>query len=226
MYTTGIKSMASDERPRERLLKHGAGSLHNRELLAIVLASGAAGLSALDLADCLLSGGGLRGLNARGVDELSRVPGVGPARVCQVKAALELGLRLAAAVPESRPTVATPSDVAALVMGEMRYLDREVFKVVLLDTKNHVIEVATVSVGTLDSSHAHPRESFKRAVMRSAASVIFVHNHPSGDPEPSQQDYLLTRRLTEAGEILGIEVLDHIVIGDNRFASVREKRGL
>lgn len=221
-YHLTIKEMALELRPRERLSAHGAQSLSDAELLAIMLRSGTAAATAIDLANQLLTGfGGLRGLMDVGIDELQGVRGVGLAKAAQVKAAVELGRRAACRPGASRPVVRTPEEAAGLVMEEMRYLDREHFRALVLNTKNHVLAVDKISVGTLNSSAVHPRELFKNAIRRSAAAVVLLHNHPSGDPTPSPQDVDLTKRLVEAGEIIGIPVLDHIIIGDNRFTSFK-----
>ncbi|MBO8141847.1 MAG: DNA repair protein RadC [Firmicutes bacterium] len=221
-----IRDLPVHERPRERLLSGGERSLSTRELLAIVLRTGTARESALGLADRLLArGGSLRGVAAMPASELLQVPGMGPAKAAQLKAALELGRRLAMEPPRERMAVRRPQDVAALLMAELRDLDREVFKVVMLDTKHRVISIDTLSIGDLHGTLVHPRELFKDAIRRSSSALILAHNHPSGDPEPSPDDIDLTARLVAGGRLLGIEVLDHIVIGDNRYVSLRE-RGL
>jgi len=217
-----MKDLPEELRPRERLQRHGAETLSEAELLAILLRTGTSRASALDLAGELLARfEGLRGLLAAGTDELAAVRGMGPAKAAQVKAALELGRRLAASRQGARPTVRTPDDAAAVVMEEFRHQDREHFAVLVLNTKNQVLAVERVAVGTLNSTTVHPREVFKCAVRRSAAALILVHNHPSGDPTPSRQDLDLTRRLAEAGEIMGIAILDHLIIGDNRYTSLK-----
>ncbi|NMB24780.1 MAG: DNA repair protein RadC [Firmicutes bacterium] len=218
-----IRDLPTGERPREKLLKHGVGALSNRELLAIVLRVGTRQRSALSLADeVLVHFGSLRDLREARCEELQAIEGIGLAKATQVLAALELGRRVQASV-RVPDVVRTPQDVSDLIMEELRYLDREVMRLLILDTKNQVIATPTVSVGVLDASMVHPREIFKDCIRRSAASVIVVHNHPSGDPSPSANDIEVTRRLRRAGEILGIDVLDHIIIGDNRFVSLKEE---
>ncbi|MGB9887236.1 MAG: RadC family protein [Moorellales bacterium] len=220
----GIKSLPEEVRPRERLARLGPEALSDAELLAIILRTGWAEESALELAHRLLAQPRGREYLARaGLAELAAVKGMGPAKAAQVKAAVELGRRLAQTAPSSRPVIRSPAEVAELVMEEMRYLDREHFRTLSLNTKNRVLYLDTISVGSLNSSLVHPREVFKRAVMHSAASVILIHNHPSGDPTPSAEDIEVTRRLVQAGNILGIAVLDHLVIGDGRYVSFKEQ---
>jgi DNA repair protein RadC len=223
-YRPTIKELPEDIRPRERLLKEGAEVLSDVELLAILLRTGSRATTAIDLASLLMARfKNLHRLVDAAVEELSAVKGVGPAKASQVKAALELARRLAQFSESSRPVIKSPDDAAALVMEEMRHLDREHFRAVLLNTKNQVISTDKVSVGTLNSSTVHPRELFRNAIRKSAASMVLVHNHPSGDPAPSREDLDITRRLVEVGKIVGIEILDHIIIGDNRFTSFRAK---
>lgn len=217
-----VRDLPRGERPRERMQRLGSEHLSTAELLAIILRTGARGQGALQLAAALLSGpDGLRRLVNAPVEELAAVPGIGMAKACAIKAALELGRRLGSE-SASRPTVRSPQDVSQLLMEEMRYLEKEQFRVLLLNTKHQVLAVQVVSLGDLTSTIVHPREIFKEAVRRAAAAVILAHNHPSGDPTPSREDVEVTRRITEAGKILGIEVLDHIIIGDNRYISLRE----
>lgn len=225
-YRVTIKEMPVELRPRERLLKEGPQLLSDIELLAIMLRTGSTGLSAVELATVLLGRfGGLKQLLDVSTEELSEFKGMGPAKVAQIRAALELGRRVAMATAWDRPAIKSPENAAALVMEEMRHLDREHFWALLLNTKNQVLSREIVSIGTLNSSAIHPRELYKAAIRRSAAGVILVHNHPSGDPTPSQQDIDVTKRLIEAGNIIGINVLDHLVIGDNKFVSFKA-RGL
>jgi DNA repair protein RadC len=217
-----IKEWPPGERPRERLLAEGAGALSDAELLAIVLRSGSAatGETALDLARRLLAGGGLVDLAGRGAAELAGLPGVGSARGAQVAAACELARRIARS-RAARKRIGGPRDAYALLDARLGGLDRERFEVLLLDTKHRVLGVEMVSLGGLDSAPVHPREVFKPAIRRGAAAVIVGHNHPSGDPAPSPDDVEMTRRLVGSGELLGIPVLDHIIVGERRFCSLR-----
>lgn len=221
-YKVMMREMPEELRPRERMLQHGPEALSEVELIALLLRSGTAAVSALELATLLLAKfEGIRGLMRAGVHELQTIKGIGPAKAAEIKAALELGRRVALA-PASEPRVIrSPEDVTGLVMEDYRHLDREHFGVLLLNTKHHVIGNERISIGTLNSSNVHPREVFKSAIRRSAAAMILVHNHPSGDPTPSRQDIELTGRLVEAGALIGIEILDHLIIGDNKYISFR-----
>lgn len=219
-----IRELPVAERPMERFLTQGAEALSEAELLAIIIRTGTRAATAVDVARRLLAldPAGLRFLvNAR-VEELAVVGGVGRVKAAQIKAALEIGRRLAMR-QETRVTIRSPKDAEGVVAERLRYQEQEHFLVVLLNTKHHVLGVETVSVGGLSSSVVHPRDIFKSPVRRNAAAVILAHNHPSGDPTPSREDIDVTKRLAEAGKLLGIEVLDHIVVGDNRYVSFREK---
>lgn len=221
--TFTIKDMPEDERPRERLMKFGADALSTGELLGILLGTGTRSQTAVTLGNRLMTQfGGLRGLVTCDIHEFMSVEGIGLAKAARLEAALELGKRVAALGSSDGTIIRSPGDVAALVMPSMRYLKKEYFKSILLTTKNEVMDICTVSVGTLDASLVHPRELFKDAIKRSCAAVILVHNHPSGDPYPSPEDIRLTRRLREAGTLLGIKVLDHIIVGDGRYVSFQE----
>jgi DNA repair protein RadC len=223
-YDVSIKERPSDERPRERLEKLGASTLSVTELLAIQLRTGSTVQSALGLAGELLHAfGGLRGLAGASREELTRVKGIGGVKATEICAAVELSRRLSALSADERPCIRSPQDVSNLLMAEMRDLKKEHLKSLLLDSKNRVMKTCTVSVGILDSSLVHPREVFKDAIVASAAAIIVVHNHPSGDPAPSAEDRRITQRLHECGALLGIELLDHIILGDNRFVSLKER---
>jgi len=225
-YRPTIKDLPVDERPRERLARVGEGALSTTELLAIILRTGVGGESALDLARRLLSRyGGLPGLARASFTELQSEKGLGEAKTAQVKAALEMGRRMLLAAPEDRFIVRSPADVAQLLMAEMGHLEQEHFRVLYLDTRNRLLGSETVYVGSLNASHIRVGEVFREAVKRNCASIIVAHNHPSGDPTPSPEDVEVTRQLVTAGNLLDIEVLDHLIVGQQRFVSLRE-RGL
>ena len=191
--------------------------------MAIIIRTGTRRESSLDLAQKILKEhGGLSYLARASVEELKNIRGIGPAKAAQIKAAIEIGRRLVSTDQRERPAIKSPQDVANLLLEEMRYLDREHFNAVLLDTKNRVIAVDNISIGGLNASLVHPRELFKRAVIKSAAGIILVHNHPSGNPKPSSEDKQVTYRMVKAGEIMGIDVLDHIIIGDGVYESLKE----
>ncbi len=228
-----LRSLPYWERPRERLARLGPGALSDAELLAILLRTGdgSAAASALDLARRLLAEGArrtgdpkraLRFLATASVQELSQLKGIGPAKAAQVKAGVELGRRVARDESLERTVVASPADVARYFLAELRDLEQEQLYALLVDGKGGIIACELISVGDLSGAPAHPREVFKAAVRQNAHAVILVHNHPSGDPTPSELDVAVTRRLAEAGRILGIEVLDHLVVGDNRYVSLRQ----
>ena len=219
-----IKELPADERPREKMKERGAQALGNCELLAILLRTGTAAESALRLAENLLDReGGLAGLGHATLEEVEQVRGIGEAKAVTLLAALELGRRVDSLAPLDRTAVRTPDDVAALLLPRFRYESRESFVAVLLSTKNHVLKTPVISVGSLNASIVHPRELFREAINASAAAVIVAHNHPSGDPTPSPEDVSLTRKLVEAGKILDIPVLDHVVLGDGKYVSFKEK---
>ncbi len=217
-----LKHWPEDERPRERLIRHGAEGLSDAQLLAIIIRSGEGGRTAIDLGRELLERcGGLDGIAQAGIREVCSVKGIGPAKAAEIKAAIEIGRR------QQRPAVAGASfcssrDVAEYYRPRLKDVKKEMFHCALLDSKNKVLRNDVVSVGTLTASLVHPRDTFKSAIRESAAAVIFVHNHPSGDTKPSQEDILLTRRLVQAGDILGIRVLDHIIVGDGDHFSFRD----
>lgn len=221
-----LRDLPADLRPRERILLAGPAALSNAELLALLLRTGVAGESVLRVAEQLLARlGGLPGIAQATWEEICAVPGVGPAKAAQVKAALELGKRLLVSLPQDRPQIRSPADVSALLMLDMALLDQEHMRALLLDTKNYVLRVATVYTGSLNTAVVRVGEVFREAIRANAASIIVVHNHPSGDPTPSPEDVRVTEMLIEAGKLLDIAVLDHVVIGRNRFVSLKE-RGL
>jgi DNA repair protein RadC len=219
-----VRELPPDERPRERLKRLGPEALTTSELIAILFRTGSRKSGAQDVAQRLLSRfGDLERLARASIEELCEVEGVGAVKAMEVKAALELGRRLAGFTGEAKPVIRSPEDVKALFMGDFTGLDKEHFRAVLLNTKNHVLKTVEISVGSLDSSLVHPRECFRPAVAASAASIILLHNHPSGDPEPSADDIAITKRLKEAGKNLGIEVLDHIIFGQGTYVSLKER---
>ena len=220
----GISSWPEQERPREILLSYGAQGLSDAQLLAIVLRVGRQDSSAVEVAmDLLTQLGGLRGLANRGLEELCAIRGIGPAKAAQILAAVELGKRALATPLTEGKRIQGSQHIFQHYYPLLRDLRHEVFKAVLLDAKHIIIRDFTVSQGSLTVSIVHPREVFNVAVRESAAAIIFVHNHPSGDPRPSEEDHALTQRLIAAGEILGIRVLDHIVIGDGKYVSFADE---
>lgn len=222
-YTT-IRELPPEERPREKLAHWGAPSLREYELLAILLRTGTAQMSALQLAQHLLQKfGGVRGVMHASVQELANIKGMGLAKATQIAAAMELGRRVALSQFHERPQIRSPEDVYQLMHIQLLGERREHFLAVMLDTKNRVVRTETISIGTLDSSLVHPREVYRVVIREGAACWIAVHNHPSGDPTPSPEDIAVTRRLKEAGELLGVELLDHLIIGDGNYTSLREK---
>ncbi len=220
-----IHDLPVSERPRERLHKYGVEALSAQEILALILGRGISGESVTITSQRLLSRfGNLRGISEATIEELAEVKGIGPAKASQIKAAFELANRLEdSQLSDKNPVVKTPEDVVSLVQRLLKGKKKEHFLVLSLDTRGRLIKTSEVSVGSLDSSIVHPREVYKEALTASAASVIFVHNHPSGEPEPSEDDIKLTERLVEAGNIMGIEVLDHVITGDNKYRSLKRE---
>lgn len=225
-YAPMMRDVAEAERPRERLVQVGEQSLSTAELLAIILRTGDRGESVVRLAERLLATyGGLPGLARASVSELKSEKGMGPAKSVEIKAAMELGRRLMASNPQERSKVSSPADAANLLMSEMVFLDQEHLRLILLDTRNNVLATPTIYIGSLNTSVIRIAELFRAAIRENAAAMIVAHNHPSGDPSPSPEDIAVTRQLVSAGQLLDIEVLDHIVIGHQRFVSLKE-RGL
>ncbi len=218
-----MKDMAPHDRPREKLERLGATSLGDNELLAIVLGTGSRHGDALDLANRLLDhAGGLYGLTRIGTSELRRVGGIGFARATQVLAAVELGRRTLVRGVAERPWLGTPRQLAAYLLPQYGSQPVEQFGIVMLDTKHRVIRVKLVSVGSLDTTIVHPREVFREAASASAAAIVLFHNHPSGDPTPSTEDLVLTTRMVNAGDVMGIHVVDHLILADQRYFSLVE----
>jgi DNA repair protein RadC len=223
-YHATLREMPSDERPRERLAQHGAGSLQTAELLAVILRTGTERDNAIEMAHKLLINyGGLAGLLRADFAELCAEHGLGFAKVAQIKAALEIGLRLALTAVEDRPRISSPDDVFRLVGVEMAALSQEQLRVLLLDTKNGVMHIQTVYTGTVNASLVRAAEIVRPAVMRNCPSIIIVHNHPSGDPSPSSEDVRMTTQVRQAAAVLDIALLDHVVIGQGRHVSLREQ---
>ena len=225
-YHVGLKDLPRDVRPRERLKQDGAESLSATELLAIILRTGSRRANVLELANSLLARNkGLEGLSRAGIADMCREIGLGPAKAIQLKAAFELGRRVAQFEPAESLQVRSPGDLAPRMIGSMSHLEQEHLRVVLLNTKNRVVAEEEVCRGSLNSAAVRIGEVFREPIRQNAAAIILVHNHPSGDPEPSREDQRLTELVREAGELLDVELLDHLVIGRRDFVSLRE-RGL
>ncbi|MCM3717013.1 RadC family protein [Fictibacillus phosphorivorans] len=219
-----IKDYPLQERPRERLLQDGPDTLSNYELLAILLRTGTKQMSAIQLSHHIIQHfEGLRHLKDATIGELKEINGIGPAKAVELMAAIEIGKRISRLQFEERYTIRSPEDGARYLMDELRFLHQEHFVCLYLNTKNQVLNKKTVFIGSLNTSIVHPREVFKEGLKRSCASIICFHNHPSGDPAPSREDIEVTKRLVECGKMLGIEVLDHIIIGDQKYVSLKEK---
>jgi len=223
-YQTTIKEMPINERPRERMQQDGVHVLSNAELIGIILSSGTEKISAVELGRMVLchQPEGLTFLRNCTVEELCKIRGIGPAKACQILAAVELGKRISLTEVNQRYKIKCPEDVSRLLMENMRFLQKEKFCTLLLNTKHEVMNVEEISVGSLNASIVHPREVFIPAIKKSSSAIILVHNHPSGDPTPSKEDIQITKRLIESGALIGISVLDHVIIGDNQFTSLRE----
>jgi DNA repair protein RadC len=220
-----MKELPQSERPRERLLAHGAGALTNQELLALLIGSGVRGMSAMALALKALghTDEGIVWLQTASPEELSRISGIGNAVACRISAAVELGKRISESRIAQHIRFDSPDDIALLFMEDLRYEKNERFKILLLNVRGEMMGRELVSAGGISSSIVDAREVFRPAVRRGAASIVLVHNHPSGDPSPSPQDIEVSNDLIKAGRILGIRVLDHLIIGDGRFTSFRRE---
>ncbi len=226
-YRLRIADLPTDERPRERLRHAGPGALSTAELIGIILAVGTTSENVVQMAQRLLSKfGGLGGLSHASVSQLSAEKGLGGGvKAIQLKAAFELGRRLVAESPGDRPTITSPQEAANLVLSEMSLLEQENMRVILLDTRNRVMDIQKVYQGSLNTTLVRVGELFREAIRANCAAIIVVHNHPSGDPSPSPEDVAITKDLVSAGQLLNVEVLDHLVIGRQRFVSLKE-RGL
>ena len=221
-----MKSQIYTEKlPREKILAKGVESLSNSELIAVLLRTGTKNKSVIELANDILmyDSRGIRFLKEASVEELCEIEGIGISKASLIKAALELGVRISESIPD-KYSVKNPWDIYEYYMESMRYLNHEIFKTVLLNTKNEIISDMDISSGTLNSSLVHPREVFKYAIKKSANKVILIHNHPSGCTKPSNEDINITKRLVECGRIIGIEVIDHIIIGDGSYFSFKENK--
>ena len=218
-----MKAIAPHDRPREKLDRLGAAGLGDNELLAIIVGHGSRQISALDVANLVLdAAAGVHGLTRASRDELGRVKGVGAAKAAQILAAVELGRRTLSRTPGDRVQFDGPEDVAAYLMPQYGSRSVEHFGIVLLDTKHRVLRTRVLSVGTLDASLVHPREVFREATLGGAAAIVLFHNHPSGDPVPSGDDVALTTRLVRAGDLMGVDVIDHIIVADACYCSFKE----
>lgn len=219
-----ISDLQQSDRPRERLEKLGAKSLSDAELLAILIRAGIPGENAVQVGQRLIKEfGGLYGIHRADFEDVCQLKGIGPAKAAQIKAAIELGRRMARENLEEQPAIHSPQDAADLLLYEMSALEQEEVRVILLDTRNRVLKIDFIYRGSLNTSNIRIGELFKAALKRSAASIIVVHNHPSGDPSPSPDDIAITRAIIQAGKLLDLEVLDHLVIGRGRFVSLKER---
>jgi DNA repair protein RadC len=223
-FPSSVREMAPEDRPRERLMRLGPEALRDAELLAVLFRTGTRRVGAVALADQLLRHfGDLRALARASVEEIWQVPGVGPVKAVEIKAALELGMRLARHSDKGRHRIRCSQDVVDYLMPRFRNCEVEVFKCLLLNTKHEVLKVLDISHGGIDGTAALPSDVFRQAVREGAKAVIVCHNHPSGDPEPSQDDIRLTQRLAESGSLLAVTLVDHIVFGDGRHVSLKER---
>ena len=223
-FPSAIGEMPEEERPRERLEKTGAASLRDAELLAILFRTGTSTMGAVKLAETVLNHfGGLRQLSRASLEELQQVKGIGKVKAIEIKSALELGTRLAQFTESKRSRITSAQDVADLLMLRYKDYETEVFKCVLVNQKNDVLKTIEISKGGIDGTMADPKDVFRQAVREGATGLILCHNHPSGDPSPSPEDIEVTQRLQQAGEVLGIRVLDHVIFGDGTFTSLKER---
>lgn len=227
MNTQKIKNWPINERPQERLITGGPESLSDAQLLAVILRIGNREKSVVDLCrEVLKASGGLNQLSQYGISELTSFPGIGPVKASQIKAIMELSVRMNAFKPERKKKILSSQEIFQVYGPYYKNKKREIFKSVLLDSKHRILKDFIISQGSLNQSIVHPREVFKPAIRESAAAIIFIHNHPSGDPSPSREDIETTQRLVEVGELIGIKVLDHIIIGDGSYVSMKDNGDL
>lgn len=220
-----IRDLPEDQRPRERLAAEGPEVLDDSSLIAILLRTGARRVSAIVLAQQLLEKfGSLRGIASASIHDLSQVSGLGLAKAAQLQAAFELGKRVSTKPAEPAPQITSPADAAQYVMEKLRYEKKEKFVILLLNARSRLIKISTISVGTLTANLVHPREVFAEAIANGAECIILVHNHPSGEPIPSKEDRDITQRLYQVGELMGVKVADHIIIGEGKFLSMAQER--
>lgn len=218
-----IKDIEVSSRPREKMALEGIDKLTNEELLAILINTGNKDTSAIGLAENILKHtSGIKGLVHTDINILQKIKGIGPAKATTIFAAIELSKRISKLRSREKFSIESPESIADIFMEEMRYKNKEIVKLLMLDTKNNIITDVLISEGSLNASIVHPREVFLEAIKRSANRIVLVHNHPSGDPMPSNEDIKITKRIYEAGKILGIDLLDHIIIGDGKYCSLRE----
>lgn len=222
-YKICIRDMPEDERPRERLLKYGPEALSNAELLAIILRTGTQKENVINLCSRIFSEYSIKQLSQANVSKLTEIHGIGAAKAAQIAAVFELARKLESFTDEPKRKIRSPADVYSILYPKMREQKRERLVALLLDTKNQVLREEVISIGSLNANIVHPREVFKAALMESCASVILSHNHPSGDPTPSREDIAVTEKLVEGGKLLGIDVLDHVVIGEGRYVSLKDE---
>lgn len=223
MSKVRIHDIPEEERPRERLIRNGPESLSNAELLGVILRTGSREENVVNLCNRILKEYNIKQLSLANVTRLTQVHGIGKAKAAQIAAVFELARRLETFVEEPKRKICSPKDVYVLMYPKMREQKKEKFITLCLDTKNQVLKEEVVSIGSLNASIVHPREVFKSALMESSASVIMVHNHPSGDPSPSREDIMVTEKMVEGGKLLGIDVLDHIIIGDGKYVSLKDE---
>ncbi len=217
-----LKDLPEDERPRERLIRFGPSTLSNQELMAAILGTGNKNETVLDIVRRILSKYNLKDFSQITVTKLKKISGISDAKACQLVAAIELGKRMTVHIPERKNKIKTAEEIAKIFISKMRGMKKEVLKGLYLDSKLRLLKEDTISIGGLNANSIQPSDIFRNAISEAAAAIILIHNHPSGDPEPSQRDIIVTKKLVKAGKLLGIEMLDHIIIGDSCYISLKE----